>query len=344
MNVKKPIAFILILAVSMCLLTGCGEEKTPPPESTPEALDESVWATYEPEFNAEQTIAMSNFMSLGFYLIEDDLLYGLTHSGSASGSLGMTPFYMQGDFPEFEETTILDGSGLASYLCKGDDTLYYIINNEKICRIETGSPDAETIYDGSCDYLQIHDGRLYFADENYHFVSVDLDGGDLQTVVDKEIYYPYFICSDWMIFQDDADGESLHLYNTTHSTELAITDVPAYNPIMDGNYLYYAEEAENGYSLCRVDMRDPDAFHFEKSDLPLLETGFMIDEEFFYTTNNNSVAKADWKKLTDGNAVTEEIEMYVSGAYTIHHEFDSEGLILAKYLMSKERGGGNSFR
>ncbi|MBR4079749.1 MAG: DUF5050 domain-containing protein, partial [Christensenellaceae bacterium] len=310
-------------------------------DNMPNKLANNPWKTYAPEFDAQQTATMSNFMSYGYYLIEDEVLYGLTHSQSLNGGLAAMPFHMKGDFPEFEETTILDGNGCANYLCKDGDTLYYILNFEKVCRVNTDGSDAKVLYEGACDYLQIHEGRLYFADENYHFVSTDMNGGDLQTVVDKEIYYPYFICSDWMVFQDNTDSESLHLYNTTHGTELNITYVPSYNPVLDGHYLYYTDNTEEEYFLCRIDMSDPDTFSFDGSELPLRESGFMIDDKFFYTTNNNSVAKEEWKTLTDTSDTTDEIETYVSEDYTVFHEFDSNGLISGKYLMSKEKGGGS---
>lgn len=313
-------------------------------DKMPDMLANNPWLTYAPDFDAEQTATMSNFMSYGYYLIEDEVLYGLTHSQSLNGGLGATPFYMKGDFPELEETTILEENGVATYLCKDGDTLYYILNFEKVCRVNTDGSGAEVLYEGTCDYLQIHEGRLYFADENYRFVSTDMNGGDLQTVVDKEIYYPYFICSDWMVFQDDADDESLHLYNTTHGTELNITYVPSYNPILDGHYLYYADSTEDGYFLCRIDMSDPNTFLFDGSELPLRESGFVIDDKFFYTTNNNSVAKEDWKTLTDESEATEEIKMYVSEDYTVYHYFDGEGIITGKYVMSRERNGGSPFR
>jgi len=312
-------------------------------DKMPNMLASNPWVTYAPDFDGQQTAAMSTFMCLGWYLVEDGVLYGLTHSQSPNGGLGATPFYMKGDFPEFEETVLLD-EGFANYLCKDGDTLYYTLDYEKICRINTDGSNAEVLYEGACDYLQIHDGRLYFTDENYCFVSTDMDGGDLQTVVDKEIYYPYFICSDWMVFQDDADDQSLHFYNTTHGTELNITYVPSYSPILDGHYLYYTAPGEDGYYLCRIDMSDPDTFLFDGSELPLRESGYMIDDECFYTTNGIHVAKADWKELSDTSDVTEEIDVYASEDYTIHHEFDSQGYISAKYLMSKEKGGGSQFR
>ena len=310
----------------------------------PEALASNPWATYDPEFDSDATMLMSNFMNYGRYIVKDDMLYGLTHSTVNTGALAATPFYMKGDFPEFEETKILDGKGSALYMCMDGDYLYYLRDWEAVCRVKMDGSDGKVLYNGTCDYLQIHDGRLYFADADYHFVSTDMDGKDLQMVVDKEIYYPYFICSDWMVFQDDADDESLHLYNTAYGTEVKITDGPAFNPVMDGKYLYYTDIVDNGYRLNRVDMSDPENFRFESSDNVLLDTVFMIDDVSIYTTNNNSWAKEDWMKLKDEKSVAKEIEMYVSKDYTVHHEFDDEGLIQAKYLMSKEKFGGSPFK
>ena len=311
-------------------------------EEMPEALGKNPLATYDPNFTAEETCAMSNFMAFGWYYIEDDVLYGLTHTVSDNGSLGATPIYMKGDFPEFEETTLLDESGQANYLTKHGDYLYYTMNLESICRIKLDGTGKETLYQGACDYLLIHQDRLYFTDEDYCLVSTDLEGKDLKTVVDREIYYPYFICSDWMVFQDDADDESLHLYNTTYGTEFNLTEEPSFNPVLDGHWLYFTQEADGLFYLCRMDMSDPENFPFEQSENPLVEAWFMVDEENFYGPNNTSVAKDQWQKLMCAEPV-DEAEMYVSADYTIHHELDENGLIAYKYLMSKEFHGGSPF-
>ena len=339
---KKRTAVFMAMLLSISLLAGCSEK---PVEKEPEPVNMAgdEWATYSPDFDAEQTMAMSNFMSFGRYIVKDDVLYGLTHSKDLNGSLGATHFYMKGDFPEFEETKILDSKGAALCLAVDGDYLYYIRDYEAVCRVKTDGSDGEVLYQGACDYLQIHDGRLYFTDGDYHYVSTDMDGEDLKTIVEKEIYYPYFICSDWMVFQDDADHESLHLYNTTYGTEVNITDTPSHSPILDGKYLYYVD-AEDGYYLCRVDMSDPEALVPEKSELPLLDIAFMIDEQSIYTTNNNSKAKEDWMKLTDDKDVVEEYEMYVSEGYTVNHDVDEEGIITGKYLMSKIEYGGSPFK
>lgn len=232
---------------------------------------------------------------------------------------------------------------MAHYLCFEGEWLYYILDYEKICRISPDGSGREVLYEGTCGYLQIHEGKLYFTDENFHYLTCDLDGSNIETVIDRAVFYPYFIAADWMIFQDDADYESLHLLNTTHGTELNITWMPTYHPIIDGTYLYYTEMTDEGASLSRIDMSDPERFPCEIGEGALLQTFYMIDDDTIYTTNGMSLPKEDWMELEDSSAYAEEWIRCVSDGYYVYHYYDEEGLITGKYLMSKDRHGGTSF-
>lgn len=338
---RKWLTLILSLALAACVFAGCSSEKAP---EEPSSSAQDVWADYNPEFTAEQTYAMSNFMMYGRYVVEDGVVYGLTHDGYQQGALGATPFKMVGDFPEFEKVTILDDRGSANYLTRAGDYLYYILNGSEICRVMLDGSDRKTIYEGTCDYLSIHDDKLYFTDESYHLVCTDMEGGNLTTVVNKAVYYPYFICNDWMVFQDDADNESLHLYNTANATEVNITNLPSYSPILDGSYLYFTDSPDDGIYLNRVDISDPNNFVREVGENALVASDYLIDEAYIYAVNDESVTKEDWQKLsTDDDTTVDTVEMYVSGDYSIHHELDGDGFIIGKYLMSKTEFGGKSF-
>lgn len=313
-------------------------------EEMPESIASNPWSTYEPEFNAEQTRAMSNFIMYGRYWVEDDVVYGLTHAAGLQGAFAATSFHMKGDFPEFEETKILDDRGVATYLNKVGDVLYYVMNGEEICRINVDGSGLETLYKGVCDYMQIHNERIYFTDENNHFVSTGMDGKDLKEVVNKEVYYPYFIGSDWMIFQDDADSESLHLYNTTFGEEVNITYVKSYSPIMNGKYLYYIDASDGDNYLCRIDMSDPERFLCERSEKTLSITDYVIDGEDIYFVNNTCVALEKWQDVEITDEAITEMEIYLSDEYNIYHYFDKDELISGKYLMSNTESGATSFK
>lgn len=313
-------------------------------EEMPESIASNPWSTYKPEFDAEQTRAMSNFMMYGHYCVEDEVIYGLTHAAGLQGAFAAIPFHMKGDFPEFEEPQILDDRGAATYVNKVGDVFYYIMNGEEICRINVDGSGLETLYKGTCDYMQIQNERLYFTDENYHFISTDMDGKDLKEVVNKEIYYPYFICSDWMIFQDDADSESLHLYNTTFGEEVNITYVKSYSPIMNGKYLYYVDASAGNNYLCRIDMSDPERFLCERSEKTISIMEYLIDGEDIYFANNTCVALEKWQDVEITDEATTELEVYLSETYNVYHNFDKDGLISGKYLMSNTEFGSTSFK
>ena len=313
-------------------------------KETPESIASNPWSTYEPEFTAEQTRAMSNFIMYGRYWVEDDIIYGLTHSAGLQGALATTPFYMKGDFPQFKDAKILDDRGAATYLNKVGDVLYYVMNGEEICRINADGSGLKSLYKGTCDYMQIHNDRIYFTDENYHFVSTDMEGKDLKKVVDKEIYYPYFISSDWIVFQDDADSESLHLYNTTFGEEVNITYVKSFSPIMNGKYLYYIDASDGDNYLCRIDMSNPDKFLCERSEKTLSFTDYVIDGEDIYFANDTCVSLEKWQDVEVTDEVFEEMEVYLSEDYNIYHKYDADALIIGKYLISNTESGATSFK
>ena len=74
------------------------------------------------------------------------------------------------------------------------------------------------------------------------------------------------------------------------------------------------------------------------------EVSDLIDDVRIYTSNDNSEDKENWKKLSNTDTDITEAEVYVSEGYKIYHELDAQGLISGKYLMSKEKFGGTSFK
>ncbi|MBQ9936316.1 MAG: DUF5050 domain-containing protein [Lachnospiraceae bacterium] len=312
-------------------------------DEMPAPIANNPWKTYNIDFSAEDSCDMSNFNVQGRYYVADGFVYGLSHSVSLDGTFAATPFEMKGDFPEFGEPISLDDRGLAYYINQYEDYLYYILDFTEICRVHTDGTGRETLYSGDCDYLQIHEGKLYFTDGNFHFVSADLDGANVTKVVEKEVYYPYFIATDWIIFQDDADGESLHLYNVGLKTELNITYEPSFNPIISGKYLYYLSNAEEGYLLNQIDMSDPDMFACDMANGTIADYLYLIDGEEIYTINNNHVALSDWKSLTEPGDEYACVDLYTSKDFRIYHDINEQGLITGKYLSNKNTSGGTSF-
>ena len=138
--------------------------------------------------------------------------------------------------------------------------------------------------------------------------------------------------------------DSLHLYNTTFGTELNITYMPSFSPVIDGKYIFFTAIDDIGCYLCKIDMSNPEIFACEVSENYVMTTSFLIDETYIYTSNNIKLEKENWKQLSDAKEISLENEYYVSEKYTVYHYFDEEGLITGKYLMSKEKNGGTAFK
>ena len=84
----------------------------------------------------------------------------------------------------------------------------------------------------------------------------------------------------------------------------------------------------------------------ETTDIEVLLDTMVLEvtqDKVIYACNNNCRPKEEWKQLaTDYDTVIQR-ELYISETYTIRHEYNEEGLITGKYLMSKETSGGRSF-
>lgn len=349
MKRRKLILCLLLctLLASALPLSGCGE--TEEPEIVSKYEDVDPWLTYDPNFSTEETRAMSSQMNRGWYLIEDNTLYGLSHRETNAGALGVSPIYVDSSsYPGLEDTVTLDSAGYASYLHKDGDYLYYLRNYEAVCRVNLDGSAPEVLYEGECDYLLLHEGMLYFCDENAHLLSCQLDGSDVKTVIDKAVYYPYFICTDWLIFQDDADGEKLHLFNTTAGEDITLTENPSFHPILDGTMLYFTQEigGENIFYVSRIDMSKTEPFVVEQGQnaLDFTELAIDADDDILYGRNNTGTSLENWDALPNPDPENYSMqEIYSDETYSIHHEFDDNGVIYNKYLVNKATDCGAVF-
>ena len=66
-------------------------------------------------------------------------------------------------------------------------------------------------------------------------------------MLDKGVFYPYQVSSKFLIYQDDADGETLHVYNMEDGNDTKISNFVSYEPMLRGDYLYfYTKPLEDG--------------------------------------------------------------------------------------------------
>jgi len=233
----------------------------------------SVIKGWDLQLTDEETAAMSTHIVAGESVVVDDMLYGSFGGSSYDEGTFSVGKISSGKSPDVKDRTVIADSR-ASSLKEHDGYVYGVLNWEKIVKVKVGETKAETIYEGACDYLQIADGKIYFVDKDYRLCSMDLDGKNVETVIDKkDMYYTYVFSNGMVLYQDDPDNESLHVYDLNTGNDYKLNDEVSYNPIICGNYLYYTNQvSDTEYTFNRIDL-----YTGEKETAP----GTMDNSEFF---------------------------------------------------------------
>ena len=249
----------------------------------------------------DQVYAMSNFMAGGLCVAMDDMLYG-DYGGNEWGEGAFTVAKIKDG--NLEEPSIITENVKVSYLSVYDDDVYGIFDNNKIIRVEGGKTEVQTLYEGTCDYMQVTENGIYFTDEKNYYCKVDFEGQGKEIVMEKEVYYPYQVISKFLIYQDDADGETLHVYNMENGNDTKISDVVSYEPMLCGDYLYFHTPGsdEDMEYMCRINMYSGKR---EKADTETLMYGYYVTPDNFAVAKGGFVTAEfnEWDEFADKNSV-----------------------------------------
>jgi hypothetical protein len=311
------------------MLDGPGEIAEPDPEksasSRPEAEPEPEAVRSEPVmdalstlpvYDAKQAMAMSNWMYYDYCVIEDDMFYGryfLQKAGHAT--LVALELRREGSAVKGGKWTELDGTCWPNYVQKRGDTLYYLKCEHggsdcfAVARVDIDGSNPQVLYEGMCGYLSVTEDRLFFTDASYRLLSIGLEGGEPQVVLDKEVYYAYALDSSWILYQDDADSESLHLYYLPEGLDFALNSERSYEPVLCGSRLFYSTVTEDVHYLRCIDLSSYEERYDEAlgCNVPLytVETGdhpydegFMLDgTSIIDFLTQESLPMENWKEM-----------------------------------------------
>ena len=311
-------------------------------------------------FSSEETKKMSLFMNYGRYYVSNDTMIGMAYDKSGFlPNLVKCEVIKDGDTLKQDVFTVLDRHVNANFLTAFDNQLYYIrvdrdSGMSSIARLNLKAEEIKQIGSEMHEmaYLQIHDGRLWYTGDGHRLYSCLLNGKDNRIELDKTVYEPYFIAEDWLIYQDDEDGETLHIRCIKDGTDLKITAERSFNPVVDGTVLYFTSIPDNGGKayLSRIDLSKPFkegdmCFGIEKSDLAM-SIPFYIADSTIYGDNNSLVSVEDWKKLTNSAWLAVEQRVFlVSERYNIYGEMYSEHATVTNlYLYDRISGEKSVFR
>ena len=284
------------------------------------------------EFTADETAAMSNFMLHGRYYFDGDTIFGMAiEANNAYPDLIRAGIFYDVETPKIGTIDLIDAHVNADYLTPHGNDLYYVCHDRDAGRaylarlnMTTLATEKLTAPAANAGFMQIREDRIYFTDEDYHLCTCDLNGKNRKKILEKPVYTPYFIADDWLIYQNGEDDLALHVTRLSDGMDLALTDVPACNPIISGHELFFL--AQEGGSLKgrlgRIDLSAPNhggdlAYEITLSPERIGEE-FSIFNGVIYGCNGTSVAVANWQKLsnTAWNGVTERL-YYMNSTYTV---------------------------
>ena len=289
-------------------------------------------------FSEQQAQAMSNFMLQGRYWFNGNTLYGMAFDkNSPLPDLVRSEITLSGDLPQVGICEALDRHVNAVFLTPVDNWLYYIRHDRdagtaSLARLDLNSLEHEILFSDTPDLsdLQFRNRRLYFTGENHHFFSSDLHGEDIRPVLEKAVSYPYFLDDDRLLYQDSSDGEAFHLFRCSDGTDVKITNLPSFHPIISGSSLYFLSAEDNALHLSRMDLSNPSSdavlpFPIETSPLPYSEE-FSIANGTIYGYNQKETDLAHWSSISDAQpgALSRHI-FYVSDSWQVSAEMDDYG-------------------
>lgn len=248
---KKNLLLFIIVVISV-LAAGCGVKKV----SVETVISGDVASSGKESYVLAEgeSMQMKNTMLGGRFVHKNKVLYGSRHDTDGMPYLCRMKFTEGKNGMYVRETENIDTLTDASYLNLYDGKLFYIrkacITGETaIVSVDAeygGSNEKTVIYQGKCDFLTISGGRLYFTDASDHLISALPDGTDMRVIIaDKAVYYPYPIGKNVILYQDDADGESIHAYTISTGTDERVLDGPVYGFVADETGLH-AYEGSSG--------------------------------------------------------------------------------------------------
>lgn len=248
---RKIISLLLILALA--LLSGCGERRVC---ALPEEKDAKLLSKRPiPVMSGGESLEMARHMSANRVWVTQTEVYTLDFDEEYQPVLAR---YRRenGSLGGFE---ILVRSCAPEHLSLYEGRLYYI-NTLHGRRVECFDPalgERRVLSEGPCGELMLRDGRMFYRRADGFYCSASPEGGGEQVIIGRSCRYVWPLGA-YYIFQDESDGDRLHLFCPEDGTDITLSPGAAYAPLQIGDRLFYTTD-EGVRSLC-ADGFDPAGF------------------------------------------------------------------------------------
>ena len=295
-------------------------------------------------FDKATTAAMTTFMTMGRYAADGTTVYGQAFDSKGKPEFVRLDLEKKGSFYEVKSHRVIEKGVQATYISLYGDYVFYIRAGKGIwCARRDGSSPRSVIEDAA-EYLQIRGDRMYWCDAAYKLKAIDMttlisiiegkknmEGeaislkDNIESAFDKEIYYAFMLDDAWLIYQDDADHESLHLRHLPTGADAALTAFPGYGPVVYGSGLYFKAARDGKETLARLDMasakvtfnEETDSFScafpgMEYSEKAITLQHTISTSGFFYAGRNMGWQVNRWKEVENPGKV-EEVAYKLAG-------------------------------
>ncbi|MEA4913848.1 MAG: DUF5050 domain-containing protein [Christensenella sp.] len=329
-------------------------ETTEQPETqTPEPTVEPTPVTplYGLTVTQEQITENGNRMNSPTFFMSGDWIFG--QSWDENGQSILAKVREGGN-----DGMALD-QGLATYITVADGYLYYNMaesaDDYGIYRMRL-SGEGKDLVVKSYGEFQIVGDQIYYADTMFaysdeqqnsgsdtvkssecHLMRANLDGSNPVEIIAKPTFY-FSVFDDGILYQDDNDNSALHVCALDGSADCKIADGFAFNPIYDGEFVYYTkriELADENVSVWRVKL---DGTQVEKiSDQQVTDSFLLFEDKIYYTNGEDSDRVYCMDK--DGS----NIALVTQDAYVGRVQIFSGGLKYTQYAEDYGSTVGNFF-
>jgi hypothetical protein len=222
----------------------------------------------------------------GLYLIQDNWIYGLTWNDDGTG------FFAKIRTDGSDYTKLLNEPVCDLFIQNG--YIYGVKDagdKQGIYRVRTSGEEGTLILEVNEADMQYDSGYIYYSTDKYsnernqdlcHLYRCNLDGTGVEEVLSKRVFC-WYVFGDTVLYQDDMDNESLHLYNMTTKSDQKLNDQTSYCPIYDGDYIYYSSPTQEDNGNCRIwKVKADGAENQQVSDYNIGDRIALYDDYIYY--------------------------------------------------------------
>jgi len=236
--VRKTFLILILILISAFALASCGEGSEEPYVPQVEIGVPPVVVSTEPPTKPEDILMLpyfvrledSNYVHSGFSEPQESII--VTSFNSLNSSIHFVGYADGWRF--YQQYTRNAGSG--EYFWDSEQTGRLFARNQEIYSVDPEAGFRE-FSDLRAGYSQMHNGRIYFLDLNFEpfrtyylgygwLSSMNLDGSDIQRIVEEEVRGEFFIVDDTIFFLQ-ADSLVMYTINTDGTNRQRFVDVGA---------------------------------------------------------------------------------------------------------------------